>query len=113
MVIESVFTLPFHKISEKLFKNAIQEGSKISHEKIREVELAAQRKVEAERKAAEELEENARIEKKAKDFKFAVGCAIKMFSQLRKHSFSFERFVEYCTRQGFDQTYELSQLTKN
>ena len=100
-------------MSEKIFKNAIQEGSKTSYEKIREVELAAQRKAEAERKAAEELEENARIEKKAKDLKFAASCAIKMFSQLRKHSFSFERFVEHCTRQGFDQQNGSSLKSKN
>ena len=90
-------------MSEKLFKNAIQEGSKISYEKIEKAELAAQRKAEAERRAEQELEENARNERKAKQYKFAASCAIKMFSKFRNHAFNFETFVKYCNRQGSDQ----------
>ena len=87
-------------MSEKLFKSAIEEGSKKVHDKIIEAERAAKLKAEAERKAEEELEENASLEKKAKDYKFAVGCAIKMFAQFRKHCFNFERFMQYCNRWG-------------
>ena len=88
-------------MSEKLFKNAIQEGSKKAHDKIIEAERAAKLKAEAERKAEEELEQNARLEKKAKDYKFAAGCAIKMFAQFRKHSFHFEWYMQYCNRWGY------------
>jgi len=53
-------------MAEKLFKNAIQEGSKKVHDKIIETERAAQLKAGAEKKAEEELEEKARNEKKQK-----------------------------------------------
>ena len=97
-------------MSEKLFKNAIQAGSKISYEKIEEAELAAQRKAEAERKAEQELEENARNERKAKEYKFAASCAIKMFSKFRIHALNFETFVQYCNREGSDQTNGLTKI---
>ena len=99
-------------MSEKLFKNAIQEGSKKVHDKIIEAERAAQLKAAAERKAEEELEEKARIEKKAKDYNFAAGCAMKMFSNLREHSLNFESFVKHCNGHGFPQANNVKNIRK-
>ena len=87
-------------MSDEIFKNAIHEASKNTHDKIKEAERKAQEKFEADRKAETELEESARIEKKINDFKIVSKIAIEVFSGSlsRKIQFRFEIFVESCRK---------------
>ena len=86
-------------MSDEIFKSAIKETSKNIHDKIKEAERKAQEKLEADRKAAAELEESARIKKKINDFKIATSCAMKIFAgskDLKCKSMRFETFIKCC-----------------
>ena len=87
-------------MSDEIFKNAIHEASKNTHDKIKEDERKAQEKFESDRKAETELEESARIEKKINDLKIASKIAIEVFSgsTCRNIQFRFEVFAEACRK---------------